>query len=116
MAKSIRDPQLRLRIYHTTFASMRRAIVEKAREYGVPVIPVNPAFTSSKCPIHGAKIEYQPDGSTAPRVGRCPVGGELWHRDMASLYNLKNRVGYGSRLSGDGGGLLSPPSPSRRSP
>ena len=63
MAKSIRDPQLRLRIYHTTFASMRRAIVEKAREYGVPVIPVNPAFTSSKCPIHGQKSSTNPMGA-----------------------------------------------------
>jgi len=71
-----------MRIYHTAFTSMK-----KAREYGV--ILVNPRLTSTECPIHGVKINYQPDGSNAPRVIRCPMGGELRHRDAASLHNLK---------------------------
>ncbi|KUO90207.1 MAG: transposase [Thermocladium sp.] len=109
MVRNIRDPQLRLRIYRAAFASMKRTIIEKAGEYGVPVILVNPAFTSSKCPIHGAMINYRPDGGNAPRVGRCPVGGELWHRDVVSLYNLRKRAGGGSLVPLGSTGTHDPP-------
>jgi Transposase and inactivated derivatives len=68
MVKDIKDKQLRLRIYRSAFASIKNAIVEKAKEYGVPVILVNPSYTSTICPVHGAKIVYQPDGGYAPRV------------------------------------------------
>ncbi|MGC9136524.1 RNA-guided endonuclease InsQ/TnpB family protein [Caldivirga sp.] len=95
MVKGIRDKQLRLRIYHSAFSSMKRQIIEETREYGVPVILVNPSHTSSLCPIHGARINYRPNGSNAPRVGKCPVGGELWHRDVAALYNLLRKAGDG---------------------
>ncbi len=61
MIKGIRDPQLRLRIYRSAFSSMKKAIIEKAREYGVPVILVNPARTSSICPIHNCRITYPPN-------------------------------------------------------
>ena len=30
---------------------------------------------------------------TAPRVGVCEKGRELWHRDVAALYNLRKRAG-----------------------
>ena len=40
---------------------MRNAIVEKARDFGVPVVLVNPSYTSTVCPVHGTKIVYQPD-------------------------------------------------------
>jgi len=30
-----------------------------------------PSYTSTVCPVHGAKIVYQPDGGSAPRVGVC---------------------------------------------
>jgi len=75
MIKDVKDKQLRLRIYRAAFASMKRAIMEKAREYGVPVILVNPSHTSTICPIHGARIIYQPDGGNAPRVGVYEKGG-----------------------------------------
>ena len=95
MVKGVKDKQLRLRIYHSAFSSMKNAIIEKAREYGVPVMLVNPSHTSTTCPIHGARINYRPNGSNAPRVGKCPVGGELWHRDVAALYNLLRKAGDG---------------------
>jgi len=47
MIKDVKDPQLRLRIYRSAFSSMKNAIVEKAREFGVPVVLVNPSYTSS---------------------------------------------------------------------
>ncbi|WP_338077993.1 transposase [Acidianus infernus] len=93
MVKGVKDKQLRLRIYRSAFSSMKNAIVEKAREFGVPVILVNPTYTSSICPVHGSKIIYQPDGGSAPRVGVCGKGGERWHRDVVALYNLRKRAG-----------------------
>jgi putative transposase len=93
MIKDIKDKQLRLRIYRSAFSSMKNAIIEKAREFGVPVVLVNPSYTSSTCPIHGAKIVYQPDGGDAPRVGVCEKGKERWHRDVVALYNLARRAG-----------------------
>jgi len=99
MIERIKDPQLRHRIYQAAFKGMQRAIEEKAREYGVPVIYVNPSNTSKICPIHGAKILYGKD-----RHGVCSKGGETWHRDVAACYNLLLRA-----LGGDGG-----PAPSRQ--
>jgi len=93
MVKDVKDKQLRLRIYRSAFSSMKNFIIEKAREFGVPVVLVNPAHTSTICPVHGLKIIYQPDGSNAPRVGVCEKGREKWHRDVVALYNLRKRAG-----------------------
>ena len=68
MIKDVKDSQLRLRIYRAAFSSMKNVIIEKAREFGVPVVLVNPSYTSTVCPVHGAKIVYQLDG------GGCPKG------------------------------------------
>jgi transposase len=88
-----KDHQLRHRIFQAAFKGIQRAIEEKAREYGVPVIYVNPRNTSRTCPIHGAKIVYGRD-----RHGTCSKGGETWHRDAVACYNLLLRA-----LGGDGG-------------
>jgi len=93
MMERIKDPQLRYRIFQAAFKGMQRAIEEKAREYGVPVIYVDPRNTSKVCPIHGAEIVYGKD-----RHGTCSRGGETWHRDVAACYNLLLRA-----LGGDGG-------------
>jgi len=93
MIKDVKDKQLRLRIYRSAFSSMKNVIIEKAREFGVPVILVNPSHTSTVCPVHGTKIVYQPDGGDAPRVGVCEKGKEKWHRDVVALYNLAKRAG-----------------------
>ena len=93
MIEHIKDPQLRHRIYQAAFKGMQAAIEEKAREYGVPVIYVNPSNTSKICPIHGDEIVYGKD-----RHGVCSRGGETWHRDVVACYNLLLRA-----LGGDGG-------------
>ncbi|WP_230950219.1 RNA-guided endonuclease InsQ/TnpB family protein [Sulfolobus acidocaldarius] len=98
MVQDIKDKQLRDRIYKSAFASLKNAIVEKAKEFGVPVLLVNPAYTSSVCPIHECKIIYPPDGSSAPRVGMCEKGREEWHRDVVALYNLLKKAGYVSPM------------------
>ncbi len=93
MIERIKDPQLRHRVYQAAFKGMQRAIEEKAREYGVPVIYVDPRNTSKVCPIHSAEIVYGKD-----RHGVCSKGGETWHRDVVACYNLLLRA-----LGGDGG-------------
>jgi IS605 OrfB family transposase len=94
MINRVGDDQLRHRIYQASFKGVQRAIEEKAKEYGVPVIYVNPRNTSKMCPIHSALIIYRNGG----RVGKCSKGGELWHRDVVACYNLllRARVGDGS--------------------
>jgi IS605 OrfB family transposase len=93
MIERIKDPQLRHRVFQAAFKGVQRAIEEKAREYGVPVIYVDPRNTSRTCPIHGAEIIYGRD-----RRGVCSRGGETWHRDVVACYNLLLRA-----LGGDGG-------------
>jgi IS605 OrfB family transposase len=93
MIERIKDPQLRHRVYQAAFKGIQKAVEEKAREYGVPVIYVDPRNTSRVCPIHGAEILYGKD-----RHGVCSKGGETWHRDVAACYNLLLRA-----LGGDGG-------------
>jgi len=101
MINHIGDDQLRHRIYQASFKGVQKAIEEKAREYGAPVIYVNPRNTSKICPIHNAKIIY----SNGSRVGKCSKGGELWHRDVAACYNLLLRahLGNGSTAPSLGG-------------
>jgi IS605 OrfB family transposase len=93
MIEHIKNPQLRHRIYQAAFKGVQAAIEEKAREYGVPVIYVDPRNTSRACPIHGAEIIYGRN-----RHGVCSKGGETWHRDVVACYNLLLRA-----LGGDGG-------------
>jgi len=116
MIKGIEDDQLRHRIYQAASKGIQRAIEEKARKWGVPVVYVDPKNTSRPCPIHRTPIEN--DGRT--RLGKCSVGGELWHRDVAAVWNLLLRArgnggtapSIGSRgLSVDGGPCCWPQPP-----
>ena len=101
MINHVEDDQLRHRVYQASFKGVQRAIEEKAREHGVPVIYVDPRNTSRTCPVHNARIVY----SNSSRVGKCSGGGELWHRDVAACYNLllKARLGNGSNTPSPGG-------------
>ena len=88
MISRIKDDQLRHRIFQAAFKGIQRAIEEKAKEHGVPVIYINPRNTSKQCPIHRSEIRY--NGS---RTGICSLGKEKWHRDVVALYNLRKRAG-----------------------
>jgi len=83
MVGRIDDKQLRHRVYQAALKGVLNTIVEKAGEYGVPVLEVDPKNTSKKCPIHDAVIEYGRD-----RFGVCSAGGERWHREVVALNNL----------------------------
>jgi IS605 OrfB family transposase len=83
MIARYRDKQLRHRIYQSALKGELNAIIDKAREYGVPILMVDPRNTSKICPIHNAPIEYGED-----RIGICSKGGERWHREVTALINL----------------------------
>jgi putative transposase len=83
MIARYRDKQLRHRIYQSALKGELNAIIDKAREYGVPVLMVDPRNTSKICPIHNASIEYGED-----RIGICSKGDERWHREVVALINL----------------------------
>lgn len=101
MISRIKNSQLRHRIFQASFRGIQKAVEEKAREYGAPVIYVNPKNTSKLCPIHNTSIAYN-NGS---RIGRCSEGGELWHRDVVACWNLllRARQGDGSHAPSLGG-------------
>lgn len=101
MIARIKDKQLRHRIYQASFRGIQVAIVEKAIEYSVPVVYVDPRNTSRLCPIHGIPIIY----SNGSRIGKCSRDGELWHRDVVAVWNLyfKARQGDGSHAPSPGG-------------
>jgi len=98
MINHVRDDQLRHRIYHASFRGVQKAIEDKAKEHEVPVVYVDPKNTSKLCPVHSAIIVYSNDS----RIGRCSIGGELWHRDVAACINLLLRA-----RPGDGSSALS---------
>jgi len=85
MISRYRNKQLRHRIYQSALKGELNAIIDKAREYGVPVLMVDPRNTSKTCPIHKAIaiIEYGED-----RIGICSKGGEKWHREVVALINI----------------------------
>jgi len=104
MIEGIKDEQLRHRVFQASFKGVQEAIVEKAREHGVPVIHVDPRNTSRTCPVHKSRITY----SNGSRIGRCRKGGELWHRDVVAVWNLlfrarRARLGDGSSAPSPGG-------------
>jgi putative transposase len=66
MIARYRNKQLRHRMYQSALKSELNAIIDKAREYGVPVLMVDPRNISKICPIHKAVIKYGED-----RIGVC---------------------------------------------
>jgi IS605 OrfB family transposase len=83
MIARYKNKQLRHRIYQSALKGELNAIIDKAREYGVPVLMVDPRNTSKICPIHNALIKYGED-----RIGICSKGGERWHREVVALINI----------------------------
>lgn len=102
MIKRIKGKQLRHRIFQASFRGIQKTIEEKAKEYGVPIVYIDPRNTSKLCPIHNAPIIY----SNGSRVGKCSKCGELWHRDIVATWNLLLRA-----LRGGGSCAPSPTGP-----
>jgi IS605 OrfB family transposase len=83
MIARYKNKQLRHRIYQSALKRELNTIIDKAREYGVPVLMVDLRNTSKICPIHNALIEYGED-----RIGVCSKGDERWHREVVALINI----------------------------
>jgi len=61
-----------------------RRIYEVAEEYGITVVYVNEAYTSSKCPIHGEVC-----GSRVKRgLFKCTRLNKVFNADLVGAYNI----------------------------
>ncbi|MDT7890289.1 MAG: zinc ribbon domain-containing protein [Desulfurococcales archaeon] len=83
MIARYKNKQLKHRMYQSALKGEPNTIIDKAREYDVPVLMVDPRNTSKICPIHNALIEYGED-----RIGVCSKGGEKRHREVVALLNI----------------------------
>jgi len=83
MIARYRDRQLRHRIYQNALKGELNAIIDKAREYGVSALMIDPRNTSKTCPLHRVTIEHGED-----RIGICSKGGERWYREVVALINI----------------------------
>jgi putative transposase len=67
-----------------TYGYLLRRIAEVAEEYGIDVVYVDEAYTSSRCPLHG-------DGCGV-RISRglfkCTRLGKVFNADLAAAYNI----------------------------
>ncbi|KUK04553.1 RNA-guided endonuclease InsQ/TnpB family protein [Methermicoccus shengliensis] len=74
------------RLHRWSFMKLQSIIEYKAKLKGVSVVFVNPAFTSSLCPICGVKLS--PNGH---RVLKCECGFEA-DRDVIGSWNIRLRA------------------------
>jgi len=102
MIARYKNRRLRHRIYQSALKGELNAIIDKAREYGVPVLMVDPRNTPKICPIHNASIEYGEN-----RIGICSKGDDRWHREAVALINIYFKAlealyeGYAQKGFGD---------------
>jgi putative transposase len=67
-----------------TYGYLLRRIYEVAEEYGITVVYVNEAHTSSKCPIHGERC-----GSRVKRgLFKCTRVNKVFNADLVGAYNI----------------------------
>jgi len=78
--------ELNRRLHSWPFRKLQFYIEYKAKLEGLPVVYVNPAKSSSLCPICGGKLA--PNGH---RVLKCKCGLEM-NRDLVACFNLIKRV------------------------
>jgi putative transposase len=67
-----------------TYNYLLKRIYEVAEEYGITVVYVNEAHTSSKCPIHGEKC-----GNRVKRgLFKCTELNKVFNADLVGAYNI----------------------------
>ena len=67
-----------------TYGYLLRRIYEVAEEYGIVIVYVNEAYTSSKCPIHGERC-----GSRVKRgLFKCARLNKVFNADLVGAYNI----------------------------
>jgi putative transposase len=75
---------LSLSSHDAGWGGLRHCLEYKAEEAGIPVIPVDPSFTSQKCSGCGRLVEK----TLAVRVHRCPFCGLVLDRDVNAARNI----------------------------
>ncbi|MCD6559412.1 MAG: transposase, partial [Palaeococcus sp.] len=75
------------RLHRWSFRKLQSIIEYKAKLKGVRVVFVNPAFTSSLCPVCGEKLS--PNGH---RVLKCSKCGFEADRDVVGSWNIRSRA------------------------
>lgn len=75
------------RLHRWSFRKLQSIIEYKAKLRGVRVVFVNPAHTSSLCPVCGGKLS--PNGG---RVLKCPKCGFEADRDVVGSWNVRLRA------------------------
>ncbi|BAD86031.1 probable transposase [Thermococcus kodakarensis KOD1] len=75
------------RLHRWSFRKLQNIIEYKAKLKGIKVVFVNPAYTSSLCPVCGRKLS--PNGH---RVLKCPKCGFEADRDVIGSWNISLRA------------------------
>ncbi|RLG82986.1 MAG: transposase [Thermoprotei archaeon] len=88
MINGVRNSELRRRIYQAAFRGTVKAIRDVAEKHGVPVVEVDPRYTSQTCPLCG----FRPMTRRAGRVMVCPLCGFSHDRDVIACMNLLMRL------------------------
>ncbi|USS41081.1 transposase [Thermococcus aggregans] len=82
------EKRLRNTLHNIGMNGFQRFVFEKAVEFGVPLVFVNPAYSSQVCPRCGAFKIKPGDGALRRRVFECPVCGFSADRDFVAVLNL----------------------------
>jgi len=83
------------RLKQSSMRGVQKLIIEKLSECGISHILVDPAYTSSTCPICGSKLvpvrgNAQRNG-WKPRILRCPNCGFTHDRDVIGAINIARK-------------------------
>jgi len=76
----------RLKLYLMQYSRIQKCIEWQARKYGLRVIKVNPAYSSTSCPKCGTLMK-----ESEYRTLRCPSCGFEENRDYIAVMNLYRR-------------------------
>ncbi len=82
------EKRLRNTLHNIGMNGFQRFVLEKAVEFGVPLVFVNPAYSSQVCPHCGAFKIKPNDDALRRRVFECPVCGFSADRDFVAVLNL----------------------------
>ncbi|WP_346765839.1 transposase [Thermococcus sp. MV5] len=82
------EKRLRDTLHNIGLNGFQRFVLEKAVECGVPVVFVNPSYSSQVCPRCGAFRVKPDDDALRRRVFTCPVCGFSLDRDFVAVLNL----------------------------
>jgi len=71
-----------------TYGCLLRRIYEVAEEYGMRVVYVSEAYTSSKCPLHGERC-----GRRIKRgLFKCATLNRVFNADLVGAYNILTTI------------------------